>query len=701
MDNPATTEFAEVEQRDQTKPPILTVGKITPQALNNFSDGCEAYFFHKQVADAKQVQVVVLGLKDHRIRDWYRASKVAIIAMSFDDFMVAVKTKLLTDGWEYNLNKDILSSTQGEKLFSKWETELGASNSLLVSSVYYVTQPVLRSHLSANMNPELALDCDAAKTRDIADYDQWLADVTTLDLKRARENEKHKHLVEDAMKTECAKSRVLTGPSIHGNKSLPAGVAVSSSSAPSLVSIPKLTDADRVLLNDHDGCYKCCRFYGKHKGKHCPHGFPDPATYKPLTLASALAAKKKMEKALVAVVDMEPETVITAVGMSSAVIGDGTDSDEYVDPLHSPHIYWDCLADDSKSESFLPVHALIDIGCTTVLINPELVDSLHLTRVPLRKPMEVSLAITLGEERKSYQLRKSVILKLYSVDQAWASKSVRAVVAPGLCTSIILGQSFLTAHSTVIDCKARTVIDKHYGRNILATPIIQKVPPTKLQARRNLPKFGTVRHQKLAVIKELKNTALPYLRHVTDRCGTSLPTKPEQFLGAVRVRVKQLATAAALNKLDTKMKHKFADRFEELPHTDDLPTDIYHRIKLKDAAQVIACRGYACPRKYKTAWDTLIQQHLDAGCIRPSNSPYLSPAFIVPKADEAVLPRWVNDYQKINANTVTDTYPLPRIDDILADCAKGKIWGKIDMTNSFFQTRMHPDNIQYTAVMTP
>ena len=66
-----------------------------------------------------------------------------------------------------------------------------------------------------------------------------------------------------------------------------------------------------------------------------------------------------------------------------------------------------------------------------------------------------------------------------------------------------------------------------------------------------------------------------------------------------------------------------------------------------------------------------------------------------------MLPRWVNDYRKINANTVTDTYPLPRIDDILADCAKGKIWGKIDMTNSFFQTRMHPDDIQYTAVMTP
>ena len=52
-------------------------------------------------------------------------------------------------------------------------------------------------------------------------------------------------------------------------------------------------------------------------------------------------------------------------------------------------------------------------------------------------------------------------------------------------------------------------------------------------------------------------------------------------------------------------------------------------------------------------------------------------------------------------STVLDSHPLPRVDDILADCAKGKIWSKLDMTNSFFQTRVHPDNIHLTAVTTP
>lgn len=71
------------------------------------------------------------------------------------------------------------------------------------------------------------------------------------------------------------------------------------------------------------------------------------------------------------------------------------------------------------------------------------------------------------------------------------------------------------------------------------------------------------------------------------------------------------------------------------------------------------------------------------------------------KADLKVLPRWVNDYRELNANTILDNHPLPHVETILVDCAKGKLWAKIDMTNSFFQTWVHPDNIHLTAVITP
>lgn len=48
---------------------MLTVRKITPQILTDFKDSCNTYFFHKKVKDNKQVQAIILGLKDHHIHD--------------------------------------------------------------------------------------------------------------------------------------------------------------------------------------------------------------------------------------------------------------------------------------------------------------------------------------------------------------------------------------------------------------------------------------------------------------------------------------------------------------------------------------------------------------------------------------------------------------------------------------------------------
>jgi hypothetical protein len=37
----------------------------------------------------------------------------------------------------------------------------------------------------------------------------------------------------------------------------------------------------------------------------------------------------------------------------------------------------------------------------------------------------------------------------------------------------------------------------------------------------------------------------------------------------------------------------------------------------------------------------------------------------------------------------------------LADAGWGKIWSKLDMTDSFFHTKMDPESIRLTAVTTP
>jgi hypothetical protein len=92
---------------------------------------------------------------------------------------------------------------------------------------------------------------------------------------------------------------------------------------------------------------------------------------------------------------------------------------------------------------------------------------------------------------------------------------------------------------------------------------------------------------------------------------------------------------------------------------------------MKTAYKSLSKRSYSSPRKYHEAWGILIQKHLDAGRIQPSNSSFASPAFLIPKADRTALPHWVNDFRELGTNTVHNVFPLPQVEDILADCAKG------------------------------
>jgi hypothetical protein len=285
------------------------------------------------------------------------------------------------------------------------------------------------------------------------------------------------------------------------------------------------------------------------------------------------------------------------------------------------------------------------------------------------------------------QLTEWVKLSLYDVSNLWSSKTVRAVIAPSLCAPVILGLPFLSHNNIVIDHAARTAIDKTTGFDLLNPP---PVPTPKARKPRLKEFFLQLKEDRALMLAELKLVCHEHYlinrRHFED-------VRPPEPVAAMRQRIEQLTAIEQLNRLSDAVKTKYSDVFEAIPHLNELPSDVYCRIKLKDATKTITSRSYATPRKYKEAWSTLIRQHLDAGRIRPSNSAHASPAFLVPKSDPTVLPRWVNDYRQLNSNTVTDSHPLPRVDDILADCAKGKIWSVIDMTNSFFQTRVHPDDV--------
>jgi hypothetical protein len=201
-----------------------------------------------------------------------------------------------------------------------------------------------------------------------------------------------------------------------------------------------------------------------------------------------------------------------------------------------------------------------------------------------------------------------------------------------------------------------------------------------LKLREKIKKTMTDRK---TMVKEL-DAVCKLRRDTMELEGLFEDVKQVDVIAAVCERVEVLAYWAELDDKGRNLKSEFKCLFEPMPHVHELPTDALCHIKLKDAEKTFQSRSYQSPRKYKDAWRVLIQSHLDAGSIRPSSSPYASPAFLIPKAEKSALLRWVNDYRPLNSNTEHDRFPLRQVDDILADCAKGKIWSTIDFTDSFF-----------------
>ncbi|GAA5987852.1 hypothetical protein JCM11641_003509, partial [Rhodosporidiobolus odoratus] len=138
-----------------------------------------------------------------------------------------------------------------------------------------------------------------------------------------------------------------------------------------------------------------------------------------------------------------------------------------------------------------------------------------------------------------------------------------------------------------------------------------------------------------------------------------------------------------------------------LTHDHLAKTTTRHRIKLADLNKTHNQRGFNVPRKWREKWKRMLDKHIAAGRLRPFTSPFASAAFVIPKKDPEADPRWVNDYRGLNSNTVKDRTPLPIPDKVLADAALAKYWGKIDMTNAFFQTLMAEEDIAKTAIKTP
>jgi hypothetical protein len=126
--------------------------------------------------------------------------------------------------------------------------------------------------------------------------------------------------------------------------------------------------------------------------------------------------------------------------------------------------------------------------------------------------------------------------------------------------------------------------------------------------------------------------------------------------------------------------------------------DIEFAIKLQPGTTPISKRPYRMPSAELVELKKQLQELLDKGFIRPNTSPWGCPALFMKKKDKSL--RLCVDYRSLNAVTIKNKYPLPRIDVLFDQLVGAKVFSKIDLRSGYHQIKIRASDIPKMAFST-
>jgi len=240
---------------------------------------------------------------------------------------------------------------------------------------------------------------------------------------------------------------------------------------------------------------------------------------------------------------------------------------------------------------------------------------------------------------------------------------------------VVLGMPWLTRVNPKIDWARRVMTLP--GISTKGEPILQD-----LQLMKHKELKHAIRNHLLEVVLVLRSCQLHQLADNKDLADTDSAVDSEKV-------------AMETNRLLS----EYSDRFPpDLPKTVPPDRDVDHHIELVPGSLPPSRPMY---RMSPTELDELKRQLddlLSKGLIRPSKSSYGAPVLLTKKKDGGW--RFCVDYRALNAITVKNKYPLPRIDELFDRLQGAKYFSKIDLRCGYWQIKVWSDDVPKTAFRT-
>ncbi|KAF5319332.1 hypothetical protein D9619_008381 [Psilocybe cf. subviscida] len=551
--------------------PVLADGKrITPANVYAWARAVRQCKLRNKFTEQDAVEQIGGSFQSQFLADWFDANSTRLIAAGVDSYLTEFAAYVLDDNWARDVHGQILSSRQGAKPFKQWYVEMSNLNNILGmapagASVKKLSEDSLRAQLAANLTGDLRDYLNDNGTVDgITDVHKWALAVDKADTHLRRERARN------AAQTASLLARMNMGGAAMGTakpkKSLAERISTpapsGSNNNPATPSLKKLTDPDKALLDEHKGCRRCRLFYAGHATAECPMAkagtWPDPATLAPLTLETALAAKKRVPAGAALYTlprdlevrdddeyyerldwgdePMDEDAELEEEEVEPADIPTDSCVSTPLSPLTLPHLVVHATIPHAMpSHPPVRIQALIDVGCPSAVISGTLAARLGLKRFPL-PPGEDNL-----EDLSQSPLESTHFVRTSFTAAGWKSEEFEAKVIEKLHVPMLLGIPFLHQHHIVIDVRAGTAVDTRVNMNIARLP----APTSKSTGGRESAKPSASPASPLKVIHKSKNSTRP--APTTEPLPPQHPlpplagvTNPAPLLAAIRERIETL-----------------------------------------------------------------------------------------------------------------------------------------------------------------
>ena len=187
----------------------------------------------------------------------------------------------------------------------------------------------------------------------------------------------------------------------------------------------------------------------------------------------------------------------------------------------------------------------------------------------------------------------------------------------------------------------------------------------------------------------------------------SVPASADPKAETVEQRTTRLRSAVKDGD-DPHLAERMREVILEFPHLfpkknlSGLPPDrppVREVIPLQPGAKPVAQRMFRySPAEMKEMEDT-VKDLMERGLIQPSTSPWAAPVVFAFKKDGTR--RMCYDYRALNKLTIRNSFPLPRIDDLLDKLQGATVFTSLDLLSGYHQVGLMESDREKTAFRTP